>query len=150
MGKGRKPKPTAMLKASDTFRKDRHENRLEASGTPQQPVFSDSRDTFDWLVRHLDDLGVLAEIDAIALQMMSDAWEDYCASRAVIRALGPTYTTTNAQGDEMHRPRPELALMQQSWDRLKKMLPEFGLTASSRAKLNAPERVESLEDLLND
>jgi P27 family predicted phage terminase small subunit len=150
MGRGRKPKPTAMLKASDTFRKDRHENRLEATGRPDQPIFSTSKDTFDWLVKHLDDLGVIAEIDAIALQMISDAWEDYQASRAVIRQLGPTYTTTNAQGDEMHRPRPELALMQESWNRLKKMLPEFGLTASARAKLNAPEKIESLEDLLNE
>lgn len=145
---GRKPKPTAMLKASDTYRKDRHENRLEASGRPDQPFFTDSVETFDWLVKHLDDLGVVAELDAIALQMLADAWEDYCASRAVIKKLGPTYTTTTAQGDEMHRPRPELALMQQSWDRLKKMLPEFGLTASARAKLNAPDKVESLEDLL--
>ena len=150
MGKGRKPKPTAMLKASDTYRKDRHQNRLEATGRPDQPIFSDSKDTFDWLVHQLDDLGVVAEVDAIALQMLSDAWEDYCASRAVIRRLGPTYVTTTAQGDEMHRPRPELALMQQSWDRLKKMLPEFGLTASSRAKLNAPEKIETLEDLLKD
>lgn len=149
MGKGRKPKPTAMLKASDTFRKDRHKDRLEAKGRPDQPAFSDSKETFNWLVKHLDDLGVLAEIDAIALQMLSDAWEDYQASRAVIRKLGPTYTTTTAQGDEMHRPRPELALMQQSWDRLKKMLPEFGLTSAARAKLNAPEKIESLEDLLN-
>lgn len=145
---GRKRKPTAMLKASDTYRKDRHENRLEVSGRPDQPSFSDSRDTFDWLVQKLDDLGVVAELDAIALQMLADAWEDYCASREVIRKLGPTYTTTTAQGDEMHRPRPELALMQQSWDRLKKMLPEFGLTAAARAKLNTPEKVESLEDLL--
>ena len=149
MGKGRKPKPTAMLKASDTFRKDRHENRLEATGRPDQPIFSDSKDTFDWLVKHLDDLGVVSELDAIALQMLSDAWEDYCAARSVIRRLGPTYVTTTPQGDEMHRSRPELALMQQSWDRLKKMLPEFGLTAAARAKLNAPEKVESLEDLLN-
>lgn len=138
-----------MLKASDTFRKDRHKDRLEAKGRPDQPAFSDSKETFNWLVKHLDDLGVLAEIDAIALQMLSDAWEDYQASRAVIRKLGPTYTTTTAQGDEMHRPRPELALMQQSWDRLKKMLPEFGLTSAARAKLNAPEKIESLEDLLN-
>lgn len=145
---GRKPKPTAMLKASDTYRKDRHENRLEVSGRPEQPFFTDSVETFDWLVKHLDDLGVVAELDAIALQMLADAWEDYSASRAVIKKLGPTYTTTTAQGDEMHRPRPELALMQQSWDRLKKMLPEFGLTASSRAKLNAPDKVETLEDLL--
>ena len=102
------------------------------------------------MVKHLDDLGVVAELDAIALQMVSDAWEDYCASRKIVKERGPTYITTNVNGDEMYRPRPELAMMQDSWNRLKKMLPEFGLTASARAKLNAPEKVETLDDLLNE
>lgn len=147
---GRKPKPTAMLKASDTYRSDRHEDRLEVQGRPQLPTYQSAEETFDWLVKHLDDLGVIAELDAIALQMMSDAWEDYCAARAVIKKYGPTYATTTPQGDEMHRPRPELAMMNGSWDRLKKMLPEFGLTAAARAKLSAPEKIESLEDLLGE
>ena len=145
---GRKPKPTAMLKASDTYRSDRHEDRLEVQGRPQLPTYQSAEETFEWLVQHLDDLGVVAELDAIALSMLSDAWEDYCAARAVIKRLGPTYATTTPQGDEMHRPRPELAMMNGSWDRLNKMLPEFGLTAAARAKLSAPEKIESLEDLL--
>lgn len=146
---GRKPKPTAMLKASDTYRKDRHDERLEVQGRPALPTYQSSEETFYWLVQHLDDLGVVAELDAIALQMLSDAWEDYCAARQVIKKLGPTYSTTTAQGDEMHRPRPELGMMNGAWDRIKKMLPEFGLTAAARAKLSAPERLDSLEDLLN-
>jgi P27 family predicted phage terminase small subunit len=150
---GRKRKPTAMVKAAGTYRKDRHENRLDVQedvqGRPDLPTYQSSEETFHWLVKHLDDLGVVAELDAIALQMLSDAWEDYCAARQVIKTLGPTYTTTTAQGDEMHRPRPELGMMNGAWDRIKKMLPEFGLTAAARAKLSAPERLDSLEDLLN-
>ncbi len=147
---GRKHKPTAMLKANDTFRDDRHGKRLEVIGRPTLPSYQSSEETFNWLVKHLDDLGVVAELDAIALQMVSDAWEDYCASRKIVKERGPTYITTNVNGDEMYRPRPELAMMQDSWNRLKKMLPEFGLTASARAKLNAPEKVETLDDLLNE
>jgi len=145
---GRKRKPTAMVKAAGTYRKDRHEDRLEVSGRPQLPAFQSTEETFKWLVNHLDDLGVVAEVDALALQMLSDSWEDYVAARAVIKKNGPTYTTTTAQGDEMHRPRPELAMMQEAWNRIKKMLPEFGLTAAARAKLSAPDKVQSLEDLL--
>ena len=81
---GRKPKPTAMLKAADTYRKDRHEERLEVQGRPELPTYQSAEETFHWLVKHLDDLGVVAELDAIALQMLSDAWEDYCAARQVI------------------------------------------------------------------
>lgn len=145
---GRKRKPTAMVKAAGTYRKDRHDDRLEVQGRPELPAFQSTEETFDWLVRHLDDLGVVAEVDALALQMLSDSWEDYVAARSVIKKNGPTYTTTTAQGDEMHRPRPELAMMQEAWNRIKKMLPEFGLTAAARAKLSAPDKVQSLEDLL--
>jgi len=145
---GRKRKPTAMVKAAGTYRKDRHEDRLEVQGRPELPAFQSTEETFHWLVKHLDDLGVVAEVDALALQMLADSWEDYVAARAVIKKNGPTYTTTTAQGDEMHRPRPELAMMQEAWNRIKKMLPEFGLTAAARAKLSAPDKVQSLEDLL--
>ena len=148
MGRGRKAKPTAMLKASDNFREDRHGERLEVQGVPTAPTYTNGPETFNWLVKHLDDLGVVAEIDGMALQMLADAWEDYCAARQVIRELGPTYTTTTAQGDTMHRSRPELTLMHESWNKIKKMLPEFGLTAAARAKLSATEKVQSLEDLL--
>ena len=49
----------------------------------------------------------------------------------------------------MFRPRPELSMMQNAWDRLKKMLPEYGLTAASRAKIDAKEQVEDIDDLLS-
>ena len=133
MGKGRPPLPTKMLKANGSYEPGKHGNRLEVQGRPDLPTYQSSEETFHWLVKHLDDLGVVAELDAIALQMLSDAWEDYCAARQVIKKLGPTYSTTTAQGDEMHRPRPELGMMNGAWDRIKKMLPEFGLTAAARA-----------------
>lgn len=138
-----------MLKASGTFRDDRHGNKLEAIGRPQLPSYQNSEEAFKWLVDQLDDLGVVAETDAMALQMLADAWEDYCAARAVVKSQGPTYITNNVNGDEVYKTRPELQMMQDAWNRIKKMLPEFGLTASARAKLNTPEKVETLDDLLN-
>lgn len=149
MGKGRKPKPTAMLKAQGTYDASRHKNRMEAEGVPVVPSIQSAGETFQWLVDKLDALGVIAEIDAIALQMLADAWEDYQVARSVIKEHGPTYSTTTAQGDLMFRPRPEVLMMNQSWDKIKKMAVEFGLTASSRAKINTTEKIETLEDLIN-
>tara|TARA_R110002096_G_scaffold102090_2_gene225640 strand:- start:2 stop:451 length:450 start_codon:yes stop_codon:yes gene_type:complete len=149
MGKGRKPKPTAILKAQGTFETSRHANRLEADGIPMAPTIQNASETFDWLVKKLDDLGVIAEIDGMALQMLADAWEDYQTTRAVIKEHGPTYSTTTTQKDLMWRPRPEVALMNQSWDKIKKMMIEFGLTASSRAKIEMKEKIQTLEDLLD-
>lgn len=149
MSKGRKPKPTALLKAQGTYDASRHKNRLEADGIPVMPSVQSASETFEWLVRKLDDLGVVAEVDAIALQMLADAWEDYQVARNVIKEHGPTYTTTTAQGDLMFRPRPEVSMMNASWDKIKKMMVEFGLTASSRAKISTEEKIQTLDDLID-
>ena len=148
MSKGRKPKPTAILKAQGTYDASRHKNRLEAEGIPSQPSVQSADDTFEWLVKKLDDLGVVAEVDAMALQMSADAWEDYQVARNVIKDHGPTYSTTTAQGDLMWRPRPEVLMMNQSWSKVEKMMVQFGLTASSRAKIETQEKIETLDDLL--
>ena len=108
----------------------------------------ESYETFEWLVKKLDDLGVVAEVDAMALQMLSDAWEDYQVARAVVKEQGPTYATTTAQGDLMWRPRPEVSMMNAAWSKVEKMMVQFGLTASSRAKIETQEKIETLDDLL--
>ncbi len=140
-----------MLKASDTYRPDRHANKMELPvNAPQPPTQLDgvSAEAFEFLSNKLVGLGVVSELDKYSLQMFSDAWEDYVAARNIIRQNGPTYATTTPAGDTMFRPRPELARMQNAWDRLKKMLPEYGLTAASRAKIDAKEQVEDIDDLL--
>ena len=148
MPRGKKPMPTAMLKANGTYEPGKHGNRLEADGTPTAPAIQSANETFDWLVQKLDDLGVVAEIDGMALQMLADAWEDYQVQRAVIKEHGPTYSTTTAQGDLMFRPRPEVLMMNQSWAKVEKMMTQFGLTASSRAKIETQEKIETLDDLI--
>ena len=148
MGKGRKPEPTALLKAQGTYDASRHKDRFEADGTPSAPTIQSANETFDYLVKKLDDLGVVAEIDAMALQMLADAWEDYQVARNVIKEQGPTYSTTTAQGDLMWRPRPEVLMMNQSWAKVEKMMVQFGLTASSRAKISVEEKIQTLDDLI--
>ena len=148
MGKGRKPKPTALLKAQGTYDASRHKDRFKADGTPSAPTIQSANETFDYLVKKLDDLGVVAEIDAMALQMLADAWEDYQVARNVIKEQGPTYSTTTAQGDLMWRPRPEVLMMNQSWAKVEKMMVQFGLTASSRAKISVEEKIQTLDDLI--
>ena len=149
MSKGRKPKPTALLKAQGTYDASRHKNRLEAEGIPTQPATQSANETFDWLVDKLDRLGVVADVDAMALQMLADAWEDYQVARNVIKEQGPTYSTTTAQGDLMWRPRPEVLMMNQSWSKVEKMMTQFGLTASSRAKISTEEKIQTLDDLID-
>jgi P27 family predicted phage terminase small subunit len=151
MPTGRKRKPTEMLKTAGTFRADRHANKLElplGAPNPRAAIGEISRDAFEFVAERLTNVGVVSEIDTFALQMFADAWEDYVAAREVIRRDGPTYTTTTNTGDTMFRPRPELAMMNNAWDRLKKIIPEFGMTPSSRAKIDAKDEVQDIDDLL--
>jgi hypothetical protein len=48
----------------------------------------------------------------------------------------------------MWRPRPEVLMMNQSWAKVEKMMTQFGLTASSRAKIEMQEKIETLDDLI--
>ena len=136
------------MKAQGTYDASRHKDRFEADGTPSAPTIQSANETFEYLVKKLDDLGVVAEIDAMALQMLADAWEDYQVARNVIKEQGPTYSTTTAQGDLMWRPRPEVLMMNQSWTKVEKMMVQFGLTASSRAKISVEEKIQTLDDLI--
>jgi len=148
---GRKRTPTAMLKAQGTFRDDRHANKMEAKlSIPQPPTLLSevSQEAYDFIATRLYNMGVASELDGFALQMLADAWEDYITARNVIREKGPTYSTETTQGDLMFRPRPEMAMMTNAWDRVKKMLSEYGMTAASRAKINVEEQVEDIEDML--
>lgn len=148
---GRKRTPTAMLKAQGTFRDDRHGSKMDTPvSIPRPPAALSevSQDAYDFITTRLHNMGIVSELDGFALQMLADAWEDYISARNVIREKGPTYTTETAGGDLMFRPRPEMAMMTNAWDRVKKMLSEYGLTAASRAKINVQEQVEDIEDLL--
>ena len=148
---GRKRTPTAMLKAQGTFRDDRHGNKMEAKlSIPQPPTLLSevSQEAYDFIATRLYNMGVASELDGFALQMLADAWEDYITARNVIREKGPTYSTETTQGDLMFRPRPEMAMMTNAWDRVKKMLSEYGMTAASRAKINVEEQIEDIEDML--
>ena len=113
-----------------------------------RPQYNPQTKRLNGLVKKLDDLGVVAEVDAMALQMLSDAWEDYQVARAVVKEQGPTYATTTAQGDLMWRPRPEVSMMNAAWSKVEKMMIQFGLTASSRAKIEMQEKIETLDDLI--
>ena len=106
-----------------------------------------SRETFDRLATRLEKLGVISDLDEMSLEMLAEAWEDYKAARAIIKTLGPTYESETATGT-IRRPNPEVAIMQEAWNRVYKLVQHFGLTPSSRARIGKSEEVEDIDDLL--
>lgn len=80
---------------------------------------------------------VTAHSDQKALGILADRYAKYLEMRKLIRKEGSTYTTMNTQGTEIHRTRPEVAIMNDALKDVLKLMSEFGLTPSSRAKVSA-------------
>ena len=143
-------KPQAIKRAAGTYRNDRDGDGLDLPAQkPKIPEHLDaiSRETFDRLARRLEQLGVISDLDEISLEMLAEAWEDYKAARSIIKKLGPTYESETATGT-IRRPNPEVAIMQEAWNRVFKLIQHFGLTPSSRARVGKSEEVEDIDDLL--
>ena len=86
-----------------------------------------------------------------SVELLCDAYTQYRAARKVVQDLGATYTTIAQTGTELIRQRPEVNIAAEAWRRASLMLQQFGLTPSSRAKIEAAEDGggEDLEGFLN-
>jgi phage terminase small subunit len=141
--------PTRMKALKGTLRGDRanaREPRPElGKPRPSRELALDVRREFDELVRLLAPLGVLTVVDGLALELGAVALAEYWWHEAVIREKGATYETTTPAGSTMIRPRPEVPLAADAWRRASAMLREYGLTAVSRARVEAapPDRPDS-------
>ena len=90
-------------------------------------------------------MGVLTEADALALEVMCEAYADFLAARRELGAFGSNYyETTNQSGSKMYRAHPAVAVMQDADRRIKAWIAEFGMTPSARS------RVEAKPDVQND
>lgn len=140
--KGRKPKPTHLKLVTGNPGK-RAINKAEPKvprARPSAPshMSDKARETWGYVSGLLDRMGILTEIDAVALEMLCEAYADYLHAREALQAFGSRYyTTVNAQGGIMHRAHPAVAEAADADRRIKAWLAEFGLTPSSRTRIGA-------------
>lgn len=156
MGRGRKPKPTA-LKLLDGTRADRI-NTAEpspAKGRPERPAHLDDVACAEWdrIVPQLEQLGVLSQVDGAALALYCGAFSEMLAAEASVREYGLLIDTgITAEGATPgKKANPAVAIARQARAQLHRLLVEFGLTPSSRSRLkaNTAERPrDALEEFL--
>tara|TARA_R100001443_G_scaffold88974_1_gene95378 strand:- start:1530 stop:1988 length:459 start_codon:yes stop_codon:yes gene_type:complete len=151
---GRLKKPIALKKQEGTFRSDRDGNKLELpSSMPILPNYISEAAKKYYLATasKLYQMNLINDVDETALVLLAEAYDDYRKAKDYIDEHGDTYSVTNQAGEILYKMHPKARIMSESWLRVKKMLSEFGLTPSARAKLNAVEdQVITLDDLLND
>jgi len=148
MAKGRKPEPTNLKVLKGTDRKDRlnvNEPKTEPVAEMKPPSYlnNTAKVAFRELVKLVGAKGmnVLAEADKTALAMLCDQYSIYRSARSKIKSEGLTFTTTGRNGKQI-KARPEVQIANNAWDRVAKMMVEFGLTPSSRSRVNEVEKQE--------
>lgn len=143
--------PTEIKKQRGTLRSDRV-NKNEPTpplGIPPVPTWltEEGQKSFIELAKLLHDMSVLTRADELSLTLLCDSFSDYKHAKDVINKLGPTQDVTSREGHTKTIQRPEVLIANQSFTRVFQLLKEFGLTPSSRAKVNAMESQGSTPDI---
>lgn len=147
---GRKPKPTALKAAAGNPGK-RPLNRREPkpqSGLPPCPAWlkGEGRKEYRRLGRLLVDMGVMTTVDRTSFVMRCEAWGRYVDARAQVARLGTVVKTANGNLIQ----NPYLPVMNKALEQVAKFDAEFGLTPSSRSRVQvqAQEAGLTLAELL--
>ena len=143
--------PTELKKQRGTLRKDRlNENEPKLpSVIPPIPTWlsEDGQKAFSELSTLLHDMSVLTQADELALTLLCDAYSEYKNAKEVVNQLGATVEIMSREGNSKPTIRPEVQIANQAFVRVFQLLKEFGLTPSSRAKVNAIENASSTPDV---
>jgi P27 family predicted phage terminase small subunit len=146
--KGRKPTPTHLkLVKGNPGRRPLNESeptpRRERPGAPAH-ISDKAREAWGYVSGLLDRIGVLTEVDAIALEMLCEAYADYIAACAALKAFGSNYyQTVSNEGSVMHRAHPAVAVKQDADRRIKSWVAEFGMTPSARTRVKVDGEQEA-------
>lgn len=133
--RGPKPTPVAIRVAEGTYRKSRHAGAVVApSGVPAKPDWLGIIGSAAWdeVIAKLSETdGLLAQLDAGALALYCDAWEDYHNAMEVLNEEGAV-----CQGEKGGLyPNPAVGMKNNARATIIKLGSLFGMDPSSRAGL---------------
>lgn len=139
--RGRKPKPTALTLVTGNPGK-RARRRREAKPkrvipSPPDHLSDAARTAWGSLAARLDRLGLLTELDAFALEQLCENYAEILELRADIRKGGRFQVVITKSQDLMERARPAVLRLADAERRFRGMMAEFGLTPSSRSRIDA-------------
>ncbi|CAI2424407.1 Phage terminase, small subunit [Serratia fonticola] len=118
------------------------------TGVPPTPKHFDKQGKY-WFKRmaeELDALGVMSQLDARALELLVEAYTEYRHHCEVLDQEGYSYKTDEG----LVKPHPQAAMKADVWKRMRGMLGEFGMTPSSRSKVNTtgPDQVDPMAEFM--
>lgn len=152
---GPAPKPTALKLLTGNAGKrapSKREPKLKAE-KPRTPAHlnATAKHAHKGLCELLLSMGVLTVADGKGLELLCAAYAEWRGLAKIVKTEGYTYETTNGQGERMIKARPEVAMGSDAWKRVKSMIVEYGLTPSSRTRVetNEPLTSDPLQEFLS-
>ena len=152
---GRKPLPTNLKKMQGTLEKSRV-NKLEPqlpTSIPKVPDYFDKYaiEAFEFLGVKTYEMRIITEADKMALELLAESYSEYRRAIEIIKEKGLTYIINDRNGNQIIKPRPENLIKDKAMNRMTGLLTEFGLTPSSRARVNSHEKIEitDIENLID-
>lgn len=152
--RGPAPKPTALKKLAGNPGKralPKHEPKPKAGTVaPKAPAHLDKLGKAEWnrVAPELHRLGLLTDVDHAALEAYCTVYARWCDAERLLAKEGLTFETPNGYVQQ----RPELSIAHKALEMIKVFCAEFGLTPSSRARMQVPEPPkpeDPLEEFLN-
>lgn len=135
--RGRKPKPShlKLVTGNPGKRKLNKKEPKPRREIPSPPDHLSDRARVAWgsLSAKLDRLGILTELDDLALERVCELVAEIVEHKADIRQHGRYVKVGLAKG----KLRPVVRLLADADKRLRAWMTEFGLTPSSRSRINA-------------
>lgn len=102
----------------------------------------------------LEGMGILTVADQTAVALLCNALAEYVEAAAEVEENGLTfhdarYDKAGELISETRKANPAVAIRADAWRRVNLMLQQFGLTASSRAKIHAEpkKRIDEFSEL---
>lgn len=147
--RGRKPKPTAIKELEGNPGKRPLPNEPTFSPvfpkTPPKWLSKEAQKLWGELVPMLQSVpGLLQSVDVSAVELLCESYAQWKAAAQVLQEHGQTFTTPNGYVQQ----RPEVAIAQKNAKLVKELCAEFGLTPSSRSRINLklPEGDDGFDD----
>lgn len=135
--RGRKPIPNGILKLRGSKRVKKNEVVVPHS-IPDCPAELDDIARSEWnrIISRLDGLGLMTQLDSVALEMYCSAYSRW--KRADAKAYNQEVIVTRS-GNSIQN--PYLGIANRAYDQLKAIIVEFGLTPSSRTRVKAEKKI---------
>lgn len=136
---GRPPKPTNLkILEGNPGKRPLPKNEPKPKPlAPKRPAWltGEGKKMWERLSPELERLGLLTVIDGEAFTAACQCWKTYVDCQRFLKKNGLTHTYTNTQGAENEVERPEVRIGQKALDQFRSFCSEFGLTPSSRTRI---------------